>query len=104
MRTLPTSTARCGARRCAASPGARFSCIAISMRRICCGATGARGSPASASSTSRMRWPAYDVVSLLEDARRDVAPELAQAMTEYYLAKSRDNGVRLDQEQFRLTA
>lgn len=29
---------------------------------------------------------AYDLVSLLEDARRDVAPELAEAMTARYLA------------------
>jgi len=48
--------------------------------------------------------PAYDVVSLLEDARRDVAPELADAMTEIYLKKSRENGVRVDSEQFRLSA
>jgi len=31
--------------------------------------------------------PAYDLVSLLQDARRDVAPELEQAMLEYYLAQ-----------------
>jgi aminoglycoside/choline kinase family phosphotransferase len=30
--------------------------------------------------------PAYDVISLLEDARRDVPPELARAMTERYIA------------------
>lgn len=30
--------------------------------------------------------PAYDLVSLLEDARRDVPPELGAAMTERYLA------------------
>lgn len=30
--------------------------------------------------------PAYDLISLLEDARRDVPPELARAMTERYLA------------------
>jgi aminoglycoside/choline kinase family phosphotransferase len=29
---------------------------------------------------------AYDLVSLLEDARRDVAPEMAEAMTAHYLA------------------
>ncbi len=29
---------------------------------------------------------AYDLMSLLEDARRDIAPELASAMTERYLA------------------
>jgi aminoglycoside/choline kinase family phosphotransferase len=38
------------------------------------------------------RWgpPAYDLVSLLEDARRDVAPSLAQAMIERYLAARSD--------------
>jgi aminoglycoside/choline kinase family phosphotransferase len=30
--------------------------------------------------------PAYDLVSLLEDARRDIAPDLAQAMLARYLA------------------
>jgi N-acetylmuramate 1-kinase len=30
--------------------------------------------------------PAYDVVSLLEDARRDVAPDLARAMMERYIS------------------
>jgi N-acetylmuramate 1-kinase len=30
--------------------------------------------------------PAYDLISLLEDARRDVSPELAEAMTARYLA------------------
>jgi aminoglycoside/choline kinase family phosphotransferase len=48
--------------------------------------------------------PAYDVVSLLEDARRDVAPELARAMTDSYVAASRDEGVALDPAHFRLTA
>jgi aminoglycoside/choline kinase family phosphotransferase len=48
--------------------------------------------------------PAYDVVSLLEDARRDVAPELAAAMTEAYIAASGDEGVALDRAHFRLTA
>jgi len=48
--------------------------------------------------------PAYDVVSLLEDARRDVAPELAEAMTESYIAASRDEGLALDPAHFRLTA
>ncbi|WP_374466101.1 aminoglycoside phosphotransferase family protein [Ferrovibrio sp.] len=32
--------------------------------------------------------PAYDLVSLLEDARRDVAPELAEAMLQRYIAGS----------------
>src|SRR3546814_13343356 len=30
--------------------------------------------------------PAYDLVSLLQDARRDVAPELAEAMIRRYVA------------------
>lgn len=47
---------------------------------------------------------AYDVVSLLEDARRDVAPDLARAMTDAYIAASRDEGVALDPAHFRLTA
>lgn len=41
--------------------------------------------------------PAYDIVSLLEDARRDVPPDLAAAMLERYLARSgrdRDSFVR----------
>lgn len=48
--------------------------------------------------------PAYDVVSLLEDARREVAPALAEAMTEAYIAASRAEGVALDPAHFRLTA
>ena len=39
---------------------------------------------------------AYDLMSLLEDARRDVAPELAGAMTERYLAAFPD----LDRARF----
>lgn len=34
--------------------------------------------------------PAYDLVSLLEDARRDVPPDLAEAMVARYLAASGD--------------
>ena len=34
--------------------------------------------------------PAYDLVSLLQDARRDVAPELEADMVEYYLAGHAD--------------
>ena len=30
--------------------------------------------------------PAYDLVSLLEDARRDVSPDLASSLSKYYLA------------------
>ena len=32
--------------------------------------------------------PAYDLVSLLEDARRDVAPEVREAMVTHYIAGS----------------
>jgi aminoglycoside/choline kinase family phosphotransferase len=45
--------------------------------------------------------PAYDLVSLLEDARRDVPQALAAAMTERYLAQM--NG-HTDPEQFRMAA
>ena len=48
--------------------------------------------------------PAYDLVSLLEDARRDVAPELANAMMDRYLARSRAHGAVLDEERFRAEA
>ncbi len=43
--------------------------------------------------------PAYDLVSLLEDARRDVAPDLAEAMTARFLA--RRGGSPEDQAAFR---
>ena len=43
--------------------------------------------------------PAYDLVSLLEDARRDVAPELAEKMTRRYLEQS-----DVDAETFRASA
>jgi aminoglycoside/choline kinase family phosphotransferase len=48
--------------------------------------------------------PAYDLVSLLEDARRDVAPELADAMTQHYLAKCHAQGAILDAERLRAEA
>ena len=48
--------------------------------------------------------PAYDLVSLLEDARRDVAPELAEAMTALYLKEARVNGERLDEGSLRADA
>jgi aminoglycoside/choline kinase family phosphotransferase len=35
--------------------------------------------------------PAYDLVSLLQDARRDVSPELETAMVDRYLAATRDD-------------
>jgi aminoglycoside/choline kinase family phosphotransferase len=46
---------------------------------------------------ARIGPPAYDLVSLLEDARRDVAPDLAEAMIERYLAARPE----LDPQAFR---
>lgn len=48
--------------------------------------------------------PAYDVVSLLEDARRDVSPELAEAMTVHYLGRSRCGLSAGDRDHFRASA
>jgi hypothetical protein len=45
--------------------------------------------------------PAYDLVSLLEDARRDVEPELAAAMMARYIAA---RARRVDAEEFRAQA
>ena len=45
----------------------------------------------------RLGPPAYDLVSLLEDARRDVSPDLAEMMIERYLAGRPD----LDADAFR---
>jgi len=39
---------------------------------------------------------AYDMVSLLEDARRDVSPELVHAMIERYLAATKQNRTRFE--------
>ncbi len=44
---------------------------------------------------------AYDLVSLTEDARRDVAPELAEAATGAYLAAMRRQGTPLDEQTHR---
>ncbi|MCE9521416.1 MAG: phosphotransferase [Alphaproteobacteria bacterium] len=48
--------------------------------------------------------PAYDLISLVEDARRDVSVDLAHAMTRLYIAarKSRETG--FDEEAFRFAA
>ena len=43
----------------------------------------------------------YDLVSLLEDARRDVNPDLAEAMTRNYFAAMRTRGQPLDEGQHR---
>ena len=47
---------------------------------------------------------AYDVISLLEDARRDVSPALRQAMMEHYLAQARKKSLAVTPEQFRAEA
>jgi aminoglycoside/choline kinase family phosphotransferase len=44
---------------------------------------------------------AYDLVSLLEDARRDVAPELAESMITHYLSAMRDQGTAVNEEELR---
>ena len=45
--------------------------------------------------------PAYDLISLTEDARRDVSPETAEAATAHYLAAMRAQGTPLDEAGFR---
>jgi aminoglycoside/choline kinase family phosphotransferase len=45
--------------------------------------------------------PAYDLVSLLEDARRDVAPDLASAMLQRYIAGAANRERDFDEEGFR---
>jgi aminoglycoside/choline kinase family phosphotransferase len=44
---------------------------------------------------------AYDLISLTEDARRDVPPELGEIAIRHYLATMRDQGTPLDEAQFR---
>ena len=44
---------------------------------------------------------AYDLISLTEDARRDVSPELAEETTRHYLAAMKQQGSPLDEAQFR---
>jgi hypothetical protein len=48
--------------------------------------------------------PAYDLVSLLEDARRDVEPALGLAMMERYLSAARVRDARFDAQAFRAQA
>ncbi|HUO94161.1 MAG TPA: phosphotransferase [Rhizomicrobium sp.] len=43
----------------------------------------------------------YDIISLMEDARRDVAPELSEAMTDHYLAAMAKAGNPLDGDAHR---
>ena len=45
--------------------------------------------------------PAYDLVSLIEDARRDVAEDVAAQTTAHYLAALRAQGTTLDETAFR---
>ena len=45
--------------------------------------------------------PAYDLISLTEDARRDVSPALAEAATRQYLAAMTAQGTPLDEAGFR---
>jgi hypothetical protein len=44
---------------------------------------------------------AYDLISLVEDARRDPAPEIAEATTAHYLATMRAQGTPHDESEFR---
>jgi hypothetical protein len=44
---------------------------------------------------------AYDLISLIEDARRDVSPELADAATAHYLAMRQAQGAHVDEKEFR---
>ncbi len=44
---------------------------------------------------------AYDLVSLIEDARRDVSPQVAERATAHYLAAMQAQGTALDEAGFR---
>jgi N-acetylmuramate 1-kinase len=46
--------------------------------------------------------PAYDMISLTEDARRDVSPEIARLTLSHYFNKLREQGTPVDQEAFAL--
>jgi aminoglycoside/choline kinase family phosphotransferase len=48
--------------------------------------------------------PAYDLISLTEDARRDVSVELADAMTKRYVGLRRAADARFDEDAFRFAA
>jgi len=45
--------------------------------------------------------PAYDLISLTEDARRDVSPELAEGATRHYLAAMQAQGMPVNEAAFR---
>ncbi len=44
---------------------------------------------------------AYDLISLIEDARRDVRPQIAEAATAHYLAMMRAQGTGVNEQEFR---
>ncbi|MGZ5923957.1 MAG: aminoglycoside phosphotransferase family protein [Rhizomicrobium sp.] len=44
---------------------------------------------------------AYDLISLVEDARRDVAPDVAEATTAHYLQAMKRQGTPLDERAYR---
>ncbi len=46
--------------------------------------------------------PAYDVISLTEDARRDVSPEIARLTLSHYLNKMRGQGTSVDEDALAL--
>ena len=74
-------------------------CCATTTRTICSGCRSGRACAPAACSTSRTRSaaiPSYDLVSLIEDARRDVSPAVRAACTERYLAAT-----GLDAKDFR---
>ena len=44
---------------------------------------------------------AYDLISLIEDARRDVSPQIAETATAHYLAMRARQGAPVDEKRFR---
>jgi aminoglycoside/choline kinase family phosphotransferase len=45
--------------------------------------------------------PAYDLISLVEDARRDVSPQIAEATTAHYLATMAAQGLPVEAQAYR---
>ena len=86
----PTTIARSG-RSCCRMRGSAptASSMSTTTPTTCSGCPGAQGLARIGLldfQDARLGPPAYDLVSLLEDARRDVPPALAEAMVERYLA------------------
>jgi aminoglycoside/choline kinase family phosphotransferase len=48
--------------------------------------------------------PAYDLISLLEDARREVTPAMSDFMTALYIARAHAAGLPVDEHGFRAAA